>query len=187
LEKTQKKDSVLWTLFIIFLKISPVTFGGGFAMIPQLEQELVDRKKWMKKEEISDVFAVVQSFPGSVAVNSAIFTGYHIAGGVGAVTAMIGILLPSFFIILSLAILFLGIQDAAIVQAAFHGIRPAIVALILFAAYKIGKTAIKDITTLFFLIVTLYFLLFTSVHPAFVILVGGISGVLFCLFKEGKE
>jgi chromate transporter len=175
---------LLWNILMTFMKISPVTFGGGFAMIPYLEKELVQRKKWMKKEEISDFFAVSQSVPGSVAVNSAIFIGYQMAGTLGAVTAMVGILLPTFLISITLATLFFSYQHHPIVQAAFLGIRPAVVALILFAAYNVGKTAILDKNTLFIVIGTVGFLIFTPIHPIDIILIGGAIGILLVKFKD---
>jgi len=167
----------LWKLFLVFIKISPVTFGGGFAMIPHLEKELVVNKKWLTEDDIPDLFAFSQTVPGSIAVNSSILIGYHVAGGIGAICALLGIVLPTFFIIMTLAILFLGFQDHPIVQAAFLGIRPAIVALILFAAYNIGKKAILDKKTFLIFIGTMGLLLFTSIHPILIILCGGVLGV----------
>ncbi len=177
----------LWNLFMTFLKISPLTFGGGFAMIPHLENEFVKKKQWLDGDDIPDLFAFSQSVPGSIAVNSSIIIGYQIAGRIGAVCALLGIILPTFFITLALAILFLGIQDQPMMEAAFAGIRPAIVGLILFAAYKIGKKAILDKQTLSILVGTVGLLLLTPLHPIYLIIVGGVFGISLFGFKIYKE
>src|SRR5690625_3044705 len=107
-------------------------------MIPMIEREVVIRKKWVKRQDITDVFAIAESIPGAIAINSATFIGYQIAGRKGAIAALLGILLPTFFIVIMLSIGFLYVQGNPKVDAAFQGIRPAIVALITYAAYKIG-------------------------------------------------
>ncbi|KGX83995.1 chromate transporter [Pontibacillus marinus] len=177
----------LWKLFITFVKISPLTFGGGFAMIPHLENEFVKKKQWLDGEDIPDLFAFSQSVPGSIAVNSSIIIGYQIAGRIGAVCALMGIILPTFLIIMTLAILFLGIQDQPMVQAAFLGIRPAIVGLILYAAYKIGRKAILDKKTLLILVGTVGLLLFTPLSPIHLILIGGLLGISLLRFNFYKK
>ena len=138
---------LLFEIFITFFKISPFTFGGGFSMIPILEVEMVDKKKWIKRDEIVDIFAVSQSVPGAIAVNSATFIGYRIAGIPGAMTAAIGIVVPTFAIIIALSVLLVSFQSNIHVQAAFKGIRPVVVALIALASYKMGKTSIEDKTS----------------------------------------
>lgn len=143
----------LLQLFWTFFKIAPVTFGGGFAMIPLIEKEVVEKKKWLKSEEVTDVFALSQSVPGAVAVNSATFIGHRIAGMKGAMAAMIGVTLPTFLIVLLLGILYFFIQDNPKIESAFISIRASIVAIIAYAAIKIGKTAIVDKSTLGILIV----------------------------------
>lgn len=175
----QEKLSVkmIWRIFYTFFFISPATFGGGYAMIPLLEKAVIERNQWMKKEDITDVLAIAQTVPGSIAVNAATFIGYRLAGVIGAIAATIGMITPTFIIILVLASLFLEFQHYPIVQAAFLGIRPAIVALIFFAAVKTGKTAISDKTTGLAAALTVVVLLFTPVHPMFVILIGAFAGI----------
>src|SRR4051812_20212818 len=96
---------MLFQLFWTFFKIAPVTFGGGFAMIPLIEKEVVEKRKWLKSEDVTDVFALSQSVPGAVAINSATFIGQRIGGIKGAIAAMIGVSLPTFLIVLTLGIL----------------------------------------------------------------------------------
>lgn len=173
-----KKMKLLWSLFFTFMKISPFSFGGGYAMIPLLERAVTEKKKWAKKEDITDVLVMAQTVPGSIAVNTATFIGYRLAGLSGAVVGTLGIVTPTFIIIVLLAALFLNFQHNPIVAAALMGIRPAIVALIIYAAIKIGKTAIFDIKTLIFAVISLILFLFVHMHPIVILVAGGLGGIL---------
>ncbi|MFD6211125.1 chromate transporter [Peribacillus sp. NPDC060253] len=172
----------LFQLFWTFFKMAPVTFGGGFAMIPLIEKEVVEKRKWLTSEEVTDVFALSQSVPGAVAINSATFIGHRIAGMKGAMAAMIGVSLPTFLIVLLLGILYFFIQDNPKIEAAFISIRASIVAIIAFAAIKIGKTAIVDKSTFIILIVGLPALFF--VQPVLAILAGAIAGIVSISIKR---
>ncbi|WP_153730886.1 chromate transporter [Sporosarcina obsidiansis] len=169
---------VFWTFF----KIGPVTFGGGFAMIPLIEKEIVDKRKWLQKDDVSDVFALAQSVPGAIAINSATFIGHRIAGVKGAIAAMLGISLPTFLIVLSLGITYLFIQDSPKIEAAFVSIRASIVAIIIYAAIKVGKSAIIDKSTLGILVIGTAALFF--IHPLFMILFGGVHGSILIVIKK---
>ncbi len=183
LEKEGKMKK-LFAIFWAFFKISPLTFGGGYVMIPLLERELVERKKWVKPEEIADLFAVSESVPGSIAVNSGTFIGFRLAGIPGALAAMAGAVFPTFMIILTLAMLFMGFKDHPLVQAAFMGIRPTIVALIIVAGFKIGKTAVIDKTTLLLVLLTTATMLFVHIHPIVTIISGAILGMVLVQLKN---
>jgi chromate transporter len=182
------RKSANWTLVIqlfwSFFKISPVTFGGGYAMIPLIEREVVIRRRWVKQQDVADIFAVSESIPGAIAINSATFIGYRIAGLSGALAAMAGIVLPSFLIVLILSMTFLQLQDQPKVEAAFQGIRATIVALIVYAGIKIGRTAILDKTTLGIATATVVILLFLHVHPVLVIAIGGLAGIGLVKLKQ---
>ncbi len=131
-ELTPTNDhTTLGRLFMSFLKIGLFTFGGGYAMIPLIEQEVVDRNGWVGKQEFIDLLTIAQSAPGPIALNSAAFVGYKSRGYIGAISALTGIVLPSFLIILVVAIGFASIRENAIVEAAFKAMRPVVVALIL--------------------------------------------------------
>ncbi|WP_342514903.1 chromate transporter [Sporosarcina sp. FSL K6-1522] len=169
---------VFWTFF----KIGPVTFGGGFAMIPLIEKEVVDKRNWLKKDDVTDVFALAQSVPGAIAINSATFIGHRIAGVKGAIAAMLGISLPTFLIVLSLGIAYLFFQDNPKIEAAFVAIRASIVALIIYAAIKVGKTAIIDKSTFGMFLVGTFVLFF--IHPLFVIVLGGLVGSILVVIKK---
>ncbi|MDM5358536.1 chromate transporter [Peribacillus sp. RS7] len=172
----------LFQLFWTFFKMAPVTFGGGFAMIPLIEKEVVEKRKWLTNEEVTDVFALSQSVPGAVAINSATFIGHRIAGMKGAMAAMIGVSLPTCLIVLILGILYFFIHDNPKIESAFISIRASIVAIIAYAAIKIGKTAIVDKSTFCILIVGIPVLFF--VHPVLVILAGAITGIVTISIKR---
>ena len=179
----KKQWSLLFQIFWSFFKIGPTTFGGGYAMIPMIEREVVTNKKWIKSEDVTDVFAISESVPGAIGINSATFIGYRIAGVKGAIAAMIGILLPTFSIVILLSLLYQFLRGNPIVDAAFMGIRAAIVALITYAGIKIGKTAIFDKTTVSITALTVIVLLFLHVHPVLIILTGIILGILIVKIK----
>jgi chromate transporter len=171
----------LFQIFWTFFKISPVTFGGGFAMIPLIEKEVVEKRKWLKSEDVTDVFALSQSVPGGVAINSATFIGQRIGGIKGAIAAMIGVSLPTFLIVLTLGIAYFFIQDHPKVEAAFLSIRASIVAIIAYAAIKIAKTAIVDKSTFGIMVVGIPALFF--IHPVIAIVTGALTGVITISIK----
>lgn len=120
----------LRTIFASFFKIGLFTFGGGYAMIPIIERELIDKRKWIDRAEFLDLLTLAQSVPGPIAVNTSVFVGYRMRGLRGAVAALTGAVLPSFALILVIALFFAGIRQNPVVDAAFKGMRPAVVALI---------------------------------------------------------
>jgi len=121
----------LSTIFFSFLKIGMFTFGGGYAMLPLIEQELITKRKWIEQKEFLDLLTLAQSVPGPIAVNTSVFVGYKVRGFGGAVAALLGSVLPSFVIILVIAIFFADIRHNPVIDAAFKGMRPAVVALII--------------------------------------------------------
>jgi len=177
-----KEWKKLLQIFWTFFKIGPVTFGGGFAMIPLIEKEVVDKKNWLKSEDVTDIFALAQSVPGAVAINSATFIGKRIGGIRGAIAALLGVSLPTFLIVLTLGILYSLFQSNPKVAAAFLSIRASIVALIVYAAIKTGKTAIVDKSTFWLFVVGIPILFF--IHPIFAILAGAFAGIILTKFKE---
>lgn len=168
----------LMDLFITFFRIGLFTFGGGYAMIPMIERELVKRKKWISRNDIIDIFALSQTIPGAISVNASAFIGHRVAGKRGTIVALLGVILPSFVIIIVIAAFFMKFQDYPIVQKAFLGIRTGIVALILLAAIRMGKASIVDKATFLIALITVALLLFLQLHPIIIIIAGAISGVL---------
>jgi chromate transporter len=130
-------------LFRTYLKIGTFTLGGGYAMLPLIQREVVDRQGWIDEEEFLNMIALAQAAPGLIAVNSAIFIGWRVGGWKGVCGAVLGAVLPSFLIILAIAMVFQDWKELPAVEAAFKGIRPAVVALIAAPQVKMARTAIK--------------------------------------------
>jgi chromate transporter len=170
-------------LFLTFVKIGIFTFGGGYAMIPLIENEVVTKKQWVKSEEVIDIFAVAQSAPGSIAINASTFIGYKIAKNKGAIIATIGVIVPSLLVIMVIAAFFSTFQDNPIVKAAFLGVRSCVVGLIAIAGIQIGKTAVKDRFTLVIAIIAFLLIIFINVPVVLVISIGGILGVILYVRK----
>lgn len=120
-----------WELFYSFLKIGTFTFGGGYAMIPIIQREVIDRRHWVEERDFLDLLTLAQSAPGPIALNTAVFVGYKLYGYRGALAALMGVVVPSFTIILVVAVFFSQIRHNALVDAAFKGMRPVVVALML--------------------------------------------------------
>lgn len=176
----------IWEIFITFFKIGSFTFGGGYAMIPLIQKEVVEKKQWIEEEEIIDVFAMSESMPGAIAINSSILIGYKIEKKKGAYAATLGVILPSFIIITIIAAFFSRFQDSYVVKAAFKGIRPAVVALISIAAVKIGKAAIKDQTCYGISFIAFALVFVFKIHAIFAILGGAVLGIIFYKFFPKK-
>ncbi|MCF0148927.1 MAG: chromate transporter [Clostridium sp.] len=166
-------------MFIAFFKIGAFTFGGGYAMIPLIEEEVVNKKKWIEKDEFMDVLVVSQSLPGALAVNCSIFLGYKIAGLVGALMALLAVVLPSFLIILLIAAFFMQFRDNYYVNAAFMGINSAVPLLVLVGAISLSKGLEKNMRTGLTIIIALIALVFFDIHPVIVIIVSALYGVIF--------
>lgn len=180
-------DRKLLQIYWTFMKISPVTFGGGFAMMPLMKKEVVEKRKWINDEEVIDAFALGQSAPGSVGVNSSAFIGYRVAGLKGALAATIGMMTPTFFIVIVLSLLFLTVRNNHIVEAAFQGIRPAVVALIVYAALTTAKSSILDKSTLALAAISVFLLVVFHAHPILLIFVGMSAGIVIQKVKFRKN
>ena len=166
-------------LFISIFKIGTFTFGGGYAMIPLIEKEVVGNKGWITKEEFVDILVVSQSLPGALAINTSIFLGYKIAGVLGAIVALLAVILPSFFIILIIAVFFMQFRDNYYVNAAFKGITAAVPMLVLVGAISLSKGLEKNIRTGITIIIGLIALAFFNIHPVLVIILSGLYGIIF--------
>lgn len=188
LKESKPKTSLgfLFEIFITFFKIGAFTFGGGYAMLPLIEREIVTNKRWLDTGEIIDYLAVSQSLPGAVAINSSVFIGYKLAGRKGALSAACGVILPSFLVILLIAMFFTRFQEIPVIQAAFAGIRSGIVALISLAAYRVGKGSIKDGIELILAVAAAILVTFFNVHAIFAIIGGALLGILIHFISPGK-
>lgn len=166
-------------LFLIFFKIGAFTFGGGYAMIPLIQTEIVDKNKWLTNEEFLDTIAVSQSSPGAIAVNISIMIGYRLNGLLGAIFSVLGVVLPSFIIILIISMFLYKYRDNDIIDKVFLGIRPAVVALISSAVYKLIKASKYKGKILIIPVVVAIGIVFFNVSPIIVIFLAGIFGVIY--------
>lgn len=169
---------LLWQLFAAFARVGVMTFGGGYAMIPILEREIVDRHGWATEEELMDYYAVGQCTPGIIAVNTATFIGYKVAGTVGGVIATLGIVFPSLVIITLIAGILTNFADVPAVKSAFAGIRVCVCVLIFNAVLKLWKKAVVDKTTLVLFLGVFLLSVFFSISPAVFVVVCAAAGII---------
>lgn len=174
-------------LFATFFKIGLFTFGGGYAMIPMMESEVVERKRWMSREEFIDLVAMAQSCPGVFAVNISVYTGYKLRRVGGAIAACAGAVVPSFVIILLIAMFFHQFEDNLIVAALFRGLRPAVVALIAVPVFTMAKTAKIMVSNCWIPIVAALLIWMLGVSPILIILVAGIGGFVYGQYIRPTE
>lgn len=168
-----------WNGFKTFFKIGAFTLGGGYAMIPIIEREVVDHHKWLNKEEFLDLIAIAQSCPGVFAINMSVFIGYKMRRLPGAICTALGTALPSFVIILLIAMFFQQFQDNKVVAAIFNGIRPAVVALIAVPTFNLAKSAGISLANCWIPIASTLLIWLMGVNPIYVIIAAGAGGYLF--------
>jgi len=163
-------------MFFTFFKIGIFTFGGGYSMIPLIEKEVVNKNKWLTKKEISDLLSLGQTLPGSVTINSATLIGYKILQLEGSIIATLGVVLPSFIIILIISLFFTNIAQLGSIQAFLHGVQSAIISLILFSAISLRKESIEDKLNWIILIISLISMILFHINPMIIIFIGIIIG-----------
>ena len=176
-------DASLFKLFATFSKIGLFTIGGGYAMIPLIERDVVERNGWVGKEDFLDLLAVAQSAPGVFAVNIAIFIGYKLRGVRGAVAASLGSVLPSVVCILLIALFFHSFRHYKIVEHIFWGLRPAVVALIAAPVFSVARSAKITRTTVWIPILAALLIVAFGVSPIYIILCAGVAGFLYGKIK----
>lgn len=178
----------LFKLFLAFFKIGFFTIGGGYAMLPIIQREVVETNGWLDEEEFIDAIAISQSSPGAVAVNISVFIGYRLGGFLGAVVSTLGTVLPSIIIILVVAIFLYQYKDIAIVNKVFLGIRPAVVSLIASSVVMLAKGLGFSVERAVLAVASFTLIVFFDVSPIFVILGGGIlTGVYYNLIKKDEK
>ncbi|KXG76488.1 chromate transporter [Thermotalea metallivorans] len=174
----------LFRMFFIFFKIGAFTLGGGYAMIPFIEEEIVEKNKWIDAEEFIDIIALSQTIPGAFAVNASTYIGYRLFGFPGALLGCLGTMLPSIIIITLIAAFFVQFRSIPLLESVFSGIRPAVAALILVAVMKLGKPLPKNLWNLTWVgVVTLLVTVF-GFHPILVMILSGALG--YFIFKGEK-
>lgn len=168
----------LLDLFFTFARIGGLTFGGGYAMLPMLQKEVVEKRKWATEEEIMDYYAIGQCTPGIIAVNTATFVGQSTAGIAGGIFATLGVVFPSLIIITLIAAFLQNFADLAIVQNAFAGIRVCVCVLVFNAVVKLWKKSVVDKKTLVVFLIVMLGSYFTDITPTVFVVLAGIAGIL---------
>ncbi len=166
-------------ILIIFFKIGLFTIGGGYAMIPLIENEIVVKRDWISKEDFLDLLAISQSAPGVMAINIAIFIGYRLKGIRGSLASTLGVALPSFIIILSIALFFHNFKENQIVEKIFKGIRPGVVALIAAPTFNMAKLAKINRYTIWIPILSALVIWLLDFSPIWIIIMAGVGGFIW--------
>lgn len=179
----------LLQLFFIFARVGGFTFGGGYAMLPMLQKELVENKGWTTNEELIDYYAIGQCTPGIIAVNVATFVGYKTKGIIGGIVATLGMVTPSLIIVGIIAAFLHGFQDYEVVQWAFSGIRAAVVALIISAIWKVAKKSLVDIFAVIIFLAVAVLSFFTDLSPVVFVVAAATCGLVLNItgIRKAKE
>lgn len=176
----------LFSIFLTFMKIGAFTFGGGYAMIPLIQKETVENHKWVTDEDILNVVAIAESTPGPIAINAATFVGHHVAGFAGAVAATLGVVLPSFLIILAISGILQQFQDLKVVRYAFNGIRVGVLVLLMKALWKMFKANRKGIAAYVIMGISFVLTALLKINTFLVIAICAALGVVFSLLGERR-
>ena len=172
--------------FASFFKIGLFTIGGGYAMVPLIEEEVVNKKKWISQEEFIDLLAISQSVPGVFAVNFSIFIGYKLRRFPGALALSLGTILPSFFIILAIALFFQQFKEYEAVEKIFKGIRPAVVALIVVPVITTAKSAHINLRTVIIPIAVTLAISLLGFSPVYCIILGALGGYIYYVISRSR-
>ena len=174
-------------LFLAFARVGVMTFGGGYAMLPILQREIVDKHGWATEDELMDYYAIGQCTPGIIAVNTATFVGYRYLGTIGGILATLGVVFPSIIIITLIALFLRNFAEIALVQHAFNGIRACVVVLIAEAVWKLAKKALPDGKSIVLYLIVLALSLFTPVSNVILIVLAGVAGVITTIRTGNRE
>ncbi len=168
----------LWELYISWFKMGLFTFGGGYAMLPMIQRDVVEKKKWASEDEIMDYYAIGQCTPGIIAVNTATFVGYKVKGIAGGIIATLGVVSPSLIIITIIAAFLTNFQDIVIVQQALSGIRISVCILMSVSIYKLAKKSVTNIFGITLCVIAFVMSYFTSVSTVLLVVIAGICGII---------
>ena len=169
----------LINLFLTFLRIGAFTFGGGYAMIPLIQKEMVEKNKWISDDEILEVIAISESTPGPISVNVATFIGYKVYGFFGAFVSTFALILPAFCIMFLISFVLGKFQNNEIIQYAFLGIRAGVIALIISSFIKMYKQISKNLLSYFIMFFSFILSVFVDINAIFIILICAVFGLLF--------
>ena len=170
-------------IFLTFARVGGLTFGGGYAMLPILQKEVVEKRKWVSDADVMDYYAISQCMPGIIAVNTSLFIGNKIKNAKGSVAAALGVVFPSLVIIMLIAAFISSFAHLAFVQNAFAGIRVCVFVLILNAIIKLGKKAVIDWVSIGIFLAVLLLSILTDISPIILVVAAGLLGVIY----KGKK
>lgn len=173
---------ILVKLFLSFLKIGTFSFGGGYAMIPFIQKEIIDNNGWLTVSNFMDIIGISQMTPGPVAINSATFVGFKVAGIMGSIFATIGVITTSFILVSIVSRTLNKFKDSKVLKAALLGMRPILIALILQAFFNLSKEAYVDIKSVVVTLIIAGMLLSKKIHPIISIVFSGVLGIIFWSF-----
>jgi len=182
----KNKLKLLFSVFWVFFRIGAFTFGGGYAMIPLISEETVNKKKWISESDILDIIAIAESTPGPIAINSATFVGYRVAGFWGSFFATLGVVTPSFVIILIISYILNEFKELKAVQYAFSGIRAGVLALILKALIKMYKQCPKGLFYYIVMAVAFIAVAFLKIPVIYCIIACALLGLIYSLTLKGR-
>ncbi|MDO5155781.1 MAG: chromate transporter [Eubacteriales bacterium] len=182
-----EKDNRIAQLFTTFFKIGAFTFGGGYAMIPLIQKEIIENRKWITDEDMSDIVAIAETTPGPIAINVATFVGYKTKGLKGAIASTVGVVLPSFVIIMLIALAFQKYMHYEVVANAFWGIRIAVIALMIKAFISMLKQCPRNAVSYGVAVLALCLVGILNLNALFVIFGAAIVGMIYHLRKVGKQ
>ncbi len=170
---------ILLKLYLVFLKIGTFGFGGGYAMLPLIEKEIVDTYRWLSPGDFIDIIGISQMTPGPIAINSATFVGYRTAGVLGSIVATLGVVTTSFILVSIANYFFNKFKNSPLLSNALKGMRPALIGLIISVFLSLGFEAYKDLSSIFIACIIGFLLYKTKFHPILVIAISGILGIIF--------
>ena len=170
---------LLIRLYLAFLKIGTFSFGGGYAMLPFIQKEIVEKNNWISMTEFTDIIGISQMTPGPVAINSATFVGYKVSGVLGSVIATLGVVTTSFILVTIINKLLDKFKESKLIKAALLGMRPVLIALIIYAFIDLAKEAYIDVKSIIITLIIGVILLSKKVHPMLVIVIAAVLGMVF--------
>lgn len=192
-----KKDGRLFrllTLFLTFIKVGALTFGGGYAMIPIIENEVTKKRKWITDAEILDIIVISETTPGPIAVNAATYVGYKVSGILGSIFATLGLALPSFVIIFVISYFYKDFMQWQVIQAAFKGLKVGVIILLINAVIKLKKNVKFDLISIILFILTLAIMILSTIFDfgfkylsLCLILFGLLIGIVLTALSKKKE
>lgn len=178
---------IYWDLFVSWFKMGLFTFGGGYAMLPMIQKEVIEKHHWATEDEVMDYYAIGQCTPGIIAVNAATFIGYKIKGVLGGIVATFGVVSPSLIIISLISALIANFSELEIVQHALRGIQVAVCVLMFVAVEKLFKKGVKDLPTAVIFAAALALSLFTDLSTVILVILAGLAGYVIFMVRDRKE